>query len=158
MKITEQHKNHSTFLFGKLKGLNNREAARLAILIPEESSVTKLNGMALLAYFGFCKEPNVDAKSFAFVKVKDGIEKPSRSKIVMEYEKHRKLFKAICKARNEVFKKESVDSKVSKITESLLAESAQNRECVLETNFKASVLQHLKDNLNSTDKISGHQQ
>lgn len=156
MKITEQHKSHSTFLFGKLKGLNNREAARLAILVPEESSITKINGMTMLAYFGFCKEPKVDAKSFAYVKVKDGVEKPSRSKIVMEYEKHRKLFKAICKVRNGIFKKEVVDSKVSKITESLLAESARNRDCVLEANFKASVLQHLKDNLDSTDSISGH--
>lgn len=156
MKITEQHKNHATFLFGKLKGLNNREAARLAVLVPEENSITKINGMTMLAYIGFCKEPKIDAKLYSYVKVKDGVAKFSRSKIVMQYEKHRKLFKAMCHVRNGIFKNDVVDAKVSKATESLLAEAAQNKDCVLELNFKASILNHLKENLGPTDSISGH--
>lgn len=115
MKITEEIKNNTTFLCGKLHGLNNREAARLYQVVPEGLHVAKVSEKALKAYIGFCKEPRIDKANFSHVKEKDGVQKSSRSKIVMEYERHRKLFISLVKARSIPEIKGNFDSIFHKI-------------------------------------------
>ena len=96
MKITEQIKSCQAFAYGKLNGLNNRESARLCVLVPEGIDASKLSGYAIGVYLSVCKEPNVSAETHAHSR--DG--KPSRSKLVMAYEKQRKAFNKIVTFRN----------------------------------------------------------
>lgn len=96
MKITEQIKSSQAFAYGKLNGLNNREAARLYVLLPEGVDASKLNQTAISVYLSVCKEPNVSASEHAY----DKNGKPSRSKLVMAYEKQRKAFNNIVTFRS----------------------------------------------------------
>lgn len=96
MKITEQIKSCQTFAFGKLNGLNNRESARLCLIVPEGIDASKIPATAVAVYVAVSKEPKVNALTYASNN-SDG--NPSRSKLVMAYEKHRKAFKKIVEKR-----------------------------------------------------------
>lgn len=108
-----EHKKTPTFLFAKLKGMNDREAGRFFRLIYEGVETRSCSTNALEAYVICCKEPKVNKLNFEWNIVKDGLQKKSRSKLVMEYEKHRKAWNSICKARN--LWRQEVDSIVEKI-------------------------------------------
>ena len=142
MKITEEIKNNSTYLCGKLHGLNNREAARLYQIIPEGLHQAKVSEKTLNAYIGFCKEPRVDRNLFSQKKEIDGVEKNSRSKIVMEYERHRKLFLSLVKARSIPAVNGTFDSTFHKI---VCVEEYDN--CQFNIDDKKSILTKLADAL-----------
>ena len=103
MKITEADKNHSSFKFAKVHSMNNREAWRFLQVFPE--GVTSENvhhyHKCIPVYLEFSKEPVVNRNEIQSTIIKNGVEKISRSKIVMEYEKHRKAFKALVNVRSQ---------------------------------------------------------
>jgi tRNA threonylcarbamoyladenosine modification (KEOPS) complex Pcc1 subunit len=137
MKITEEIKNNTTFLYGKLQGLNNREAARLYTIVPEGIGTENSPSQKVLSvYINFCKEPNIDKKAYEYVKGEGESQKQSRSKIVMEYEKHRKLFLSISKARYNQAIKDKIDAAVHKIAglpqfESLTEYTLEDKKSIL---------------------------
>jgi hypothetical protein len=83
-KITDEIKNNTAFLLAKVKGLTNREAARMYFITDGMKNVTSFSGNTLEAYLLASKEPKIERSAFV-----DG---NSRSKLVMEYEKHRRAF------------------------------------------------------------------
>lgn len=143
MKITEHHKQHTTFLFGKIKGMNNREASRLTMLVPQNLGINQVPSEAMSVYFQFAKEPSIDRASTAYTIVKEGVEKKSRSKLVMEYEKHRKLFKLLCEARNTIFPAESIDKQIKEIVKKMNIENFNN--ITIDDKFK--IMEMLKEHI-----------
>lgn len=106
-KITEQIKINSVFIYGKSRGLNNREAGRLYELLPIGEELLSLSQKALDNYVEVSKEPKCD-----FTQLRnDGT--LTRSKLVMIYEKKRKAFVKIKEYRklNPV----DADKKISSI-------------------------------------------
>ena len=97
--ISPETKSSTAFLYAKVNGLNNREATRFAELFLSnedfEGMCKSHHGiMKLNAYRSFCKEPNIDKNQF-YVPTTGVAEpelKPSRSRLVMAYEKQRKAY------------------------------------------------------------------
>lgn len=118
MKITEQMKSCQTFAYGKLNGLNNRESARLCVLVPEGIDASKISSNAVAVYIAVCKEPNVNALTYASNNASGN---PSRSKLVMAYEKHRKAFNKI--VQNRTMQREVCDSIATSISSEELSSS-----------------------------------
>ncbi len=113
MKITPEIKQSPTFIFAKMKGLNNREAARFFTILSEGINEKKCDEKALEVYVNFCREPKVIVTQFAHtLPTAEGNVKPTRSKLVMEYEKHRKMFIKLVQIRtlNQIL----VDAIISK--------------------------------------------
>ena len=113
MKITPEIKQSPTFIFAKMKGLNNREAARFFTILSEGINDKKCDEKTLEVYINFCREPNVNVVQFEYVlKTPEGNVKATRSKLVMEYEKHRKAFLKLVQIRklNQIL----VDAIISK--------------------------------------------
>lgn len=127
--MNTEHKKTPTFLFAKLKGMNDREAGRFFRLIYEGVEARSCSPATLEIYVACCKEPKIDRKQFIQTISKDGIEKKSRSKLVMEYEKHRKAWNSICKARNQW--RPEVDAIVEKIDLEQVKSSENPRAFVL---------------------------
>lgn len=132
MKITEQTKSCQTFAYGKLNGLNNRESARLCLLIPEGIDANKISANAVAVYLAVCREPNVNALNYA---ANNNEGNPSRSKLVMAYEKHRKAFKKI--VENRTIQKSVCD---------VVAESISSEELSSAENVRAFFLSKLLTN------------
>lgn len=99
MKITPQIKESPTFIFAKMKGLNNREAARFWTILSEGINSKRCDDKAVDVYLRICKEPKVNVIQYEYSIENEGNQKKSRSKLVMEYEKHRKAFLKINEAR-----------------------------------------------------------
>ena len=100
MKITQMTKESPTFIFAKMKGCNNREAARFCQILSEGINDRKCDEKAVDVYLRLCKEPKVAVNEFNYsLTNEDGTAKTSRSKLVMEYEKHRKAFIKILSVR-----------------------------------------------------------
>ena len=130
MKITDSIKNTTTFAYGKVCGLNNREAARLCLLIPECISTSRLDEVARKNFVLLSKEPKVSVQKFEYSTTNAlGAVKHSRSKLVMEYEKYRKMFKAIVALRTT--HREVVDNLASKYDLHSLIGDATPREAFL---------------------------
>ena len=98
--ISPETKSSTAFLYAKVNGLNNREATRFAELFLSnedfEGMCKSHHGiMKLNAYRSFCKEPNIDKNQYTIVMnnaVAEPELKPSRSRLVMAYEKQRKAY------------------------------------------------------------------
>ena len=130
MKPTNpDYKKTPTFLLAKLKGLNDREATRFYNLVFEGVEARACSQHAYDVYILCCKEPEIDRKQFIQTITKNGIEKNSRSKLVMEYEKHRKAWKNILKARN--IWRSDVDAIVEKVDLEQVKSSENPRAFVL---------------------------
>lgn len=126
--ILPELKNTSTFVFAKLRGeLNNREAARFCELLHETIDSTGASPNAIAIYLEVCREPNIDRNYFKGSS-KDN-EKQSRSRLVMEYERHRKAYKKIVQIR--LHNREAVDSIVDKMSMQELNGTAEKRLAVL---------------------------
>jgi hypothetical protein len=107
-KILDTTKNSPIFLYGKIKGLNNRESARFFALFKDDAdftNTTQTNSASIAGYIELCREPNViipvEASS---VNTPEGIVTnvvpvASRSKLVMAYEKQRKAYLKIKQIR-----------------------------------------------------------
>jgi hypothetical protein len=112
MKITQELKDSPTFIFAKMKGCNNREAARFCQILSEGINGRKCDEKAVDIYLRISKEPKVAVSQFNYsLAGEDGTQKPSRSKLVMEYEKHRKAFLKILSIRQ--LNQQAVDKIVS---------------------------------------------
>ena len=101
-KITEEIKSSPAFLFGKVKGLNNREAFRFATLFNNDVDFVKATTSAssMYSYICFCKEPKIDKDRF-FKETSPGLFITDRSKLVMAYEKERKAYLKVKELRNK---------------------------------------------------------
>lgn len=128
-KMNPNDKKTPTFLFAKLKGMNDREAGRFFRLIFEGVEARACSSEALEIYLACCKEPKIDKSALAKTIVKNGVEKNSRSKLVMEYEKHRKAWNSILKARN--LWRPEVDAIVEKVDLQQVKSSENPRAFVL---------------------------
>lgn len=100
MKITPEMKQSPTFIFAKMKGLNNREAARFCTILSEGINAKRCDDKAVDVYLRISKEPKVNVVQYDYSIEDEGQSKKSRSKLVMEYEKHRKAFLKIKEARH----------------------------------------------------------
>jgi hypothetical protein len=129
-KITEEIKTNPTFIFAKMKGANNREAARFCRILSEGIAQKKCNDKTTEIYFLCCKEPSVNATEHKHNTEKDGVTSVSRSKLVMAYERHRKNFEQIVKIRHE-FSQEVCDTAISELSIEMVKGSENAREAVL---------------------------
>lgn len=127
--MNPENKKTPTFLFAKLKGMNDREAGRFFRLIFEGVETRACSTSTLEVYLACCKEPKIDKSVLPKTIVKDGVEKNSRSKLVMEYEKHRKAFNSLLKARN--LWRTEVDAIVDKVDLEQVKSSENPRAFVL---------------------------
>lgn len=129
-KITEEVKTSHTFIFAKMKGANNREAARFCRILPEGIIDRKCTDKTAEIYFLCCKEPKVNTHQYAFSLEKDGVQVPTRSKLVMAYERHRKHFEQLVKLRN-VLNQEMCDKAINELSIEQIKNSENAREAVL---------------------------
>lgn len=100
MKITPEMKQSPTFIFAKMKGLNNRESARFCTILSEGINSKRCDDKAVDVYLRISKEPKINVSQYEYAITNDEGQKKSRSKLVMEYEKHRKAFNKIKEARH----------------------------------------------------------
>jgi len=116
IKINENVKSSPAFLFGKVKGLNNREASRFAGLFNNDAEFVNATTSAATtyAYICFCKEPNIDKSLFYQPSDVEGTFITNRSKLVMAYEKERKAYLKIKQIRLQ--KPEEVDNLIKGVT------------------------------------------
>ena len=105
--ISPETKSSPQFLYAKMHNLNNREATRFAELFINYTDFESLckshnANLKLASYKIFCREPNIDKNQYAIVMNNALAEpelNPSRSKLVMAYEKQRKAYLKIKELR-----------------------------------------------------------
>jgi hypothetical protein len=129
-KITEEVKTSHTFIFAKMKGANNREAARFCRLMPEGIIDRKCTDKTAEIYFLCSKEPKVNTHQYAYSIDKEGVQVPTRSKLVMAYERHRKHFEQIVRIRT-VLSQEMCDKAVAELSLEQVKSAESAREAVL---------------------------
>lgn len=123
--ISPETKSSPMFLYAKVNGLNNREATRFAELFinAEDFDIMCKSPkavMKLASYRSFCKEPNIDKLDYVDFTAGNHEERgvapqlPSRSKLVMAYEKQRKAYLKVKELR--AIKPSEVDEIVSNAT------------------------------------------
>lgn len=140
-KLTEETKATPAFLYGKVKGLNNRESARFSALFLSNEDFTNasVNRGAIFSYLCLSREPNIDTSLLNYDPMNplNGglvIEKPSRSKIVMAYEKQRKAYMKIKELRS--VKRDEVDNLMAQVSPSIVNVPANQT-------YRLYVLQHI---------------
>jgi hypothetical protein len=146
-KLTEEIKSTPSFLFAKVKGLNNRESARFSALFENNEDFTNAsnNRSAIYAYVCLSREPALDATLINYDPMNPNpgtiIEKPSRSKIVMAYEKQRKAYMKVKELRS--IKRDEVDNLMSQVTPSSVNVPPS-------TTYRLYVLQHILRYISTT--------
>lgn len=70
------------------------------MILSEGIKEKRCDEKAVDIYLRICKEPKVNVVQYDYSIENEGLQKKSRSKLVMEYEKHRKAFLKINEARH----------------------------------------------------------
>lgn len=141
-KLTEETKSTPAFLYAKVKGLNNRESARFSALFLSNEDftiVTSVNRGAIFSYVCLSREPNIDTSLLNYDPMNPlnggvAIEKPSRSQIVMAYEKQRKAYLKIKELRS--IKRDEVDNLMAQVAPGIVNLPANQT-------YRMYVLQHI---------------
>lgn len=141
-KLTEETKATPAFLYAKVKGLNNRESARFSALFlsnEDFANATSVNRVAMFSYVCLSREPNIDTSLLNYDPMNplNGgvfVEKPSRSQIVMAYEKQRKAYLKIKELRS--VKSDEVDNLMAQVPPALINLPANQT-------YRLYVLQHI---------------
>ena len=140
-KLTEETKATPAFLYAKVKGLNNRESARFSALFlsnEDFANATSVNRGAIFSYVCLSREPNIDTSLLNYDPMNPNpgtiIEKPSRSQIVMAYEKQRKAYLKIKELRS--VKRDEVDNLMAQVSPALVNIPANQT-------YRLYVLQHI---------------
>jgi len=104
--ISPETKSSPMFAYAKINNLNNREATRFAELFVDTLDFETLckspkGQLKLSSYRAFCREPNIDKNQYYYVTtgVAEPEARPSRSQLVMAYEKQRKAYLKIKELR-----------------------------------------------------------
>lgn len=131
-KLTEEIKSSYPFIWAKSRGLNNREAGRFFDLFNTKDDIEKTPTIAIENYLSCCKEPKINQDA---LKNDAGI--VTRSKLVMEYERHRRSFLTIAGIKNSAMR-ESLEKVMSKINTAELEASNEHRKVVLNAFYQSN--------------------
>lgn len=129
-KIPEEIKKSDAFLYAKACDLNSRESARFASLFNGDadfSTSTKHTKDVLIAV---SREPKVNNHQFQYVLNKNGLQVPTRSKLVMEYNRQAKKVEQIRKFRS--LNKEMCDGIIAGVSLTEVANSEFPRDTLLD--------------------------
>jgi hypothetical protein len=99
-KITDEIKNSEAFKHAIANSCNNREAARYHAFFADNGDFAGCDDKVKQVLLAVCHEPNVNTETFNVSIEKDGFNKPTRSKLVMEYARHNRMFLNVAKLRH----------------------------------------------------------
>lgn len=99
-KINDTIKTTASFLYAVSQSCNNREASRYAAFFQGDDDFKTCDEKVKQVLLALAHEPVVNRTNFIVDLERDGIKRQSRSKLVMEYAKHNRMFLNIVKLRS----------------------------------------------------------
>jgi len=98
-KIDENTKQSASFSHAVSLSCNNREAARFNKCFADDNDFSATPEAVKSVLVAISREPSIDTSQYKVYKEKGGQMKLSRSKLVMEYAKHNRMYANIVKLR-----------------------------------------------------------
>jgi hypothetical protein len=136
-KIQDSVKASASFAYAKSVACNSREAARFFSFFADDADFNSTTHIVKSILVSASREPKVNTHQFEYVLTKNGVCTPTRSKLVMEYQRQTRMLENIRKLREAN----------KKLCDSIL-ESIDTAEAELASDKRAYILDILSQRVN----------